>query len=162
MNRYRPNVAAIIFNEEKKILLALRAEYVELKNQASFTHPWQTVQGGVDAGESEEQAIAREVYEELGLKNLNFIAKSKALYSYDFPEPVSCFKGQLQRWFLAPLSSTKEKEINFKATAEEAEFVQHKWVRPQDFAAQIADFKRDAYASALEEFWPIIEAYEFE
>ena len=55
---YRPNAGIIIFNEEGKLLWCKRKS----------GDGWQFPQGGIDDGESPEEAIVRETYEEVGLK----------------------------------------------------------------------------------------------
>ncbi|MDR2933701.1 MAG: RNA pyrophosphohydrolase [Rickettsiales bacterium] len=153
---YRPNVAIMLFNEEKKIFMAKRIG----ANDTIQHHQYQTAQGGVEDGETEEQAIIREVFEELGLQNLEFIAKSEYYY-YDFPESFNKPKrGQKQLWFLAPFSKNRENEINFNTTGH-PEFNDYKWVDKDSFAAEIIYFKKDVYEKALKEFWPIIEKYKF-
>ena len=55
---YRPNAGIIIFNRQGKLLWCKR----------KTGDGWQFPQGGIDDGESPEQAIIRETYEEVGLK----------------------------------------------------------------------------------------------
>ena len=68
---YRLNVAMIIFNEDKKVLFCRR------KN----TENWQFPQGGVDEGEKIENAMLRELEEEVGLleREISIIAESHDL-----------------------------------------------------------------------------------
>ncbi len=47
---------------------------------------WSFAGGGVDEGETAEQAVIRELEEELGSKNFRIVGESKQKYSYDFPE----------------------------------------------------------------------------
>ena len=54
---YRPNAGIIIFNKEGKLLWCKR----------KTGDGWQFPQGGIDKGESPEEAILRETYEEVGL-----------------------------------------------------------------------------------------------
>ena len=53
---YRPNAGIIIFNREGKLLWCKR----------KTGDGWQFPQGGIDEGESPEEAILRETYEEVG------------------------------------------------------------------------------------------------
>ena len=50
--RYRPNVAAILQRGDGCVLIGQRADYPE---------SWQFPQGGIDAGESPEDAARREI-----------------------------------------------------------------------------------------------------
>ena len=57
MEKYRPNVAALMVNEREQLLICER-----------FKVPgaWQFPQGGVDEGEEPDKALLREVEEEVG------------------------------------------------------------------------------------------------
>ena len=77
--RYRKNVAAIIINKNKKVLLAERSD---------FPNAFQFPQGGIDESESEEEAILRELKEELGTNKFKIVHKSDKTYKYDFPGEV--------------------------------------------------------------------------
>src|SRR6476659_4658659 len=56
---FRPNVAAILLNIDNEMLVAERAH---------IRGSWQFPQGGVDPGESLEEALFRELEEEIGVK----------------------------------------------------------------------------------------------
>ncbi len=90
---YRPNVSMIVFRKsDGKFLLVHKAR----KN-----HAWQFPQGGIESGESLEQAAKRELREELGTDSFQNFWKSKHIYFYDFPkghEPTGGFRGQKQSY----------------------------------------------------------------
>ena len=75
---YRPNVASVIINKGNKILWAKRVD----------EDNWQFPQGGIQEGETPEQAMYREVYEEVGLKKNSFeiLGRSADWLKYDVPE----------------------------------------------------------------------------
>ena len=54
---YRPNAGIIIFNKKGKLLWCKR----------KTGDGWQFPQGGIDDGETPEEAVLRETYEEVGL-----------------------------------------------------------------------------------------------
>ena len=95
---YRPNVGIVICNRQGQVLWARR--YGQ--------HSWQFPQGGINPGESPEQAMYRELYEEVGLqrKDVRLLASTRNWLRYKLPKrlvrwdtkPV-CI-GQKQRWFL--------------------------------------------------------------
>ena len=58
MARYRANVAILLLDAEERVLICERAKIPDA---------WQFPQGGVDKGESLEDALFREVREEIGL-----------------------------------------------------------------------------------------------
>jgi putative (di)nucleoside polyphosphate hydrolase len=75
--KYRPNVAAIIRRPDGRVLICRRSDYPE---------SWQFPQGGVDEGETLEQALTRELWEEIGIGAEDFrIAGMRGGYHYLFP-----------------------------------------------------------------------------
>ena len=143
---YRLNVAMIIFNEDKKVLFCRR------KN----TENWQFPQGGVDEGEKIENAMLRELEEEVGLleREISIIAESHDLIYYDIPKNIRSkvlggkYKGQAQKYFLLKLTSgviNLNKEKN-------PEFDDYKWVPFWFPLRRVVDFKKEAYRKALIEF----------
>lgn len=149
---YRPNVGIIICNLQGQVLWAKR--YGQ--------NSWQFPQGGINAGESPEQAMYRELYEEVGLsaKDVQIIATSKGWLKYKLPRrlvrpegnPV-CI-GQKQRWFLLSLKSS-EQQINLQATSH-PEFDGWRWVSYWYPVRQVIAFKRDVYRKAMKEFAPVV------
>ena len=67
---YRPNVGIVICNRQGEVLWARR--YGQ--------HSWQFPQGGINPGETPEQAMYRELFEEVGeglyTENITFISRS--------------------------------------------------------------------------------------
>ena len=80
---YRPNVAAVIVNAADQILWCERC---------GMPGTWQFPQGGIDPGESAEEALWRELHEELGLAAPRaHLVIEQVLTSpirYDFPVEV--------------------------------------------------------------------------
>jgi putative (di)nucleoside polyphosphate hydrolase len=74
---FRANVAMVISDGRGKLFWAKR-----LGQQA-----WQFPQGGVSAGESAEQALFRELYEEVGLESsdVKIIQRTKTWLRYHIP-----------------------------------------------------------------------------
>ena len=100
--QYRRNVLAVIVNKEKKILVGERSDRPGI---------WQMPQGGIDEGETSEEALMRELKEEIGTDKARIIRKLDFKISYDFPEELSSdimkkYKGQIQDWFLLELEDT--------------------------------------------------------
>ncbi|MDA1339536.1 MAG: RNA pyrophosphohydrolase [Proteobacteria bacterium] len=146
---YRPNVGIIICNNEKKVLWAKRAD----------EDAWQFPQGGINEGESPEEAMYRELMEEVGLSphHVEIIARTKEWLRYDVPKNWirrdwrDRYKGQKQIWFLLRLIG--EDSNVFLKNTNKPEFDAWMW---DDFWSpldQIIDFKRDVYEQALNELW---------
>tara|TARA_B100001248_G_C27298518_1_gene415949 strand:+ start:166 stop:654 length:489 start_codon:yes stop_codon:yes gene_type:complete len=145
---FRSNVAIIISNGRGQVLLAKRL------GQRS----WQFPQGGVDTGESVEQALYRELYEEVGLQqdDVEIIQQSKRWLRYRIPENMQrkrslplCI-GQKQRWFFLRLIS-EQKKINLNTT-DSPEFDAWEWVNYWYPISAVVSFKRTVYRQALLEF----------
>lgn len=149
---YRPNVASVIINKDHKILWAKRTN----------ENNWQFPQGGIQAGETPEEAMYREVYEEVGLEpeNIQIIGRSKDWLKYDVPEKFvrsywqGRYKGQKQIWFLLRFIGEDE-QINLN-THDVPEFDQWRWEEFWQPLNEVVDFKKDVYSQALNELWEFI------
>ena len=96
---FRPNVGIVIASEEGRVLWGRRV---------GGHDSWQFPQGGIHGGETPEQAMYRELDEEVGLKpeHVTVLGETREWLRYRLPEryirkrekPV-CI-GQKQRWFL--------------------------------------------------------------
>ena len=110
---YRPNVGIVICNRKGQVLWAKR--YGQ--------NSWQFPQGGINDNESAEQAMYRELYEEVGLqpKDVKVLYASKHWLRYKLPKRLLRYDskpvciGQKQRWFLLQLVGD-EKNINMNTT----------------------------------------------
>lgn len=146
---YRPNVGIIICNDKEQVLWAKR--YGQ--------NSWQFPQGGIKEGESIEQAMYRELYEEVGLKpaDVKIIAVNHGWLRYKLPkrmirrdsQPPICI-GQKQRWFLLRLVCN-EQTINMQRS-KVPEFDDWRWVNYWYPVRQVISFKREVYRKAMQEF----------
>lgn len=151
MDRYRPNVAAILMNSRGKILVCERFK---------TPNSWQFPQGGVDVEEKLVVALKREVKEEVGIGAEAYeVKKVKGGYRYDYPKQVRSsqrgskknFRGQEQTYFLC---QTKDDYPEVNLMREPREFAQAKWIYPEEFQASwLPDFKKDVYRSVIRDFF---------
>lgn len=139
---YRKNVAVIIVNEEGLLLACQRSD---------VRGAWQFVQGGIEPGESDEEAMLRELEEEIGTNHVEIVAKLSEKIRYDWPEALHDrgYHGQEQQYFLVRMRDVTKLSLE-RATANE--FSQTEWVTVSEFLARIDGFKAVAYRQALEEF----------
>lgn len=145
---YRPNVGIIICNRRSQVLWARR--YGQ--------NSWQFPQGGINADETPEQAMFRELQEEVGLsqQDVKIIATTSGWLRYKLPKrmvrwdntPV-CI-GQKQKWFLLELVGDT-KNINLSFT-NKPEFDHWQWVSFWYPIRQVISFKREVYRKAMKEF----------
>ena len=147
---FRANVGIILANAENKLLLGGR---VGAKG-------WQFPQGGVLEGEDPEQAMYRELHEEVGLEpgDVDVLGVTRDWLRYRLPEKYIrkhskplCI-GQKQRWFLLRLTATEDK-VRFDL-ADKPEFDRARWVPFWRPVNEVIYFKRRVYARALYELGP--------
>jgi len=144
---YRPNVAAIIlssaFPDKIKFFVAERSDMPTV---------WQFPQGGIDEGESAEEALFREMEEEIGTRDIEIIAEYPEWLSYDFPEHIAKkmapYDGQKQRYYLVKLND--HSKINLDT--EHPEFIDYQFVEYNKLFDRVAHFKADVYEKAIEYF----------
>lgn len=144
---FRANVGIIICNKQGQLLWTRRY------GQTS----WQFPQGGVHPGESAEQTMYRELYEEVGLEkdDVRILGSTQHWYKYRLPPKLIrqnskplCI-GQKQKWFLLELTAGEDK-IDFNAT-DHPEFDDFIWVNYWYPVRHVVNFKRDVYRQALAE-----------
>ena len=149
---YRPNVGIILCNNQGQVLWARRIGQ----------DAWQFPQGGIKDGESAEQALFRELGEEVGLleKDVEILGCTRGWLRYRLPRRMVRFNskpvciGQKQKWFLLKLVGGDER-INVDAT-EKPEFDGWQWTSYWFPLGQVVSFKRDVYRRALRELLPKI------
>ena len=136
---------------------------------------WQFPQGGVNRGERVEEALFRELKEEIGLEraDVEVLGSTRGWLRYRLPRQYvrdRCI-GQKQRWFLLKLVGD-ESRLHFDATAT-PEFDRWRWADYWTPVREVVYFKRRVYVRALHdlgqlmfpaglppypEWWPEIEA----
>jgi putative (di)nucleoside polyphosphate hydrolase len=144
---YRPNVGIILLNQDRRVFWARR---IGMRS-------WQFPQGGIKRHEAPEEAMYRELYEEVGLRSedVQLIARTSGWLRYDLPEryirkrsqPL-CI-GQKQVWFMLELVSS-ESQIRLDCSGK-PEFDTWTWVDYWHPIEDVVYFKKDVYQRALTE-----------
>jgi putative (di)nucleoside polyphosphate hydrolase len=142
---YRANVALILENADGKVLIGERRDMVG---------SWQFPQGGVRHGESLEEALYREVEEEVLLLPYHYrIHQSKGPYHYRFPKAWRKGEiiGQRQHYFHALLLS---EEISLKGRDTSDEFRSLRWIDPGEFQLKwLHPMKWEVYTQVFRDFF---------
>lgn len=150
---FRPNVGIVIANKR-------RTGQVLWARRIGGHDAWQFPQGGINDDESPEEAMYRELYEEVGLArdDVRILGRTKGWLRYRLPRRMRRhnsapgFVGQKQKWFM--LEMLAEDDCVQMDCGDKAEFDDWHWVSFWYPMTQVIDFKRDVYRRALCELAP--------
>ena len=152
---YRKCVGIMLLNDHNQVWVGRRIPKWSADKGALI---WQMPQGGIDAGETPEQAAWRELKEETSVSSARLIDTIDDWLYYDLPKEVvgtalkGKYRGQKQKWFAMALTGP-ESEINIAADdGLEQEFDQWKWCDMDQLVDLIVPFKRDVYAQVIKNF----------
>tara|TARA_B110000116_G_scaffold90367_1_gene78590 strand:+ start:3034 stop:3495 length:462 start_codon:yes stop_codon:yes gene_type:complete len=150
--KYRLCVGMMILNQNNEILVGRRLD-----------HPsgyWQMPQGGIDQNEIPEEAVWREMMEEIGTNNADLIHTSSQWLNYEIPKDTlktlpwgERYVGQTQKWFVFRFTG-KNTDIN--VGTENPEFSEWKWTNQNTLTNNAVPFKRNLYEKVLQEFKKIL------
>ncbi|MCE2509589.1 MAG: RNA pyrophosphohydrolase [Alphaproteobacteria bacterium] len=151
---YRPGVGILLLNREGKVFVGSRID--------TRTDAWQMPQGGIDPGETPEEAALRECLEEVGTNKVEITAESSGWYVYDLPDELlgkiwgGKYRGQKQRWFVFRFLG---EDTDIQIDGEHPEFHDWRWVDLEEIPDLAIYFKRRMYEGLLEEFRPVVAAF---
>jgi len=144
---YRPNVGIILANQRDEVFWGKRV------NQ----HAWQFPQGGIQHGETPQEAMFRELEEEVGLQHdhVRILGRTREWLRYEVPERwarrpregAACYRGQKQIWYLLRLMG-RDCDVKLRASGR-PEFDAWRW---NDYWVPldcVIEFKREVYRQAL-------------
>ena len=142
----RTGVGVIVLNNNNQVFVGKRKD--------NPVNKWQMPQGGVDKNESFLSAMRRELDEETSIKNIQIIKEIDGWFEYELPKNLlgiiwkGKFRGQKQRWFIVRFTGN-ESEINLKT--KNPEFIEWKWILPEELPNVIVDFKKNIYLDLLKD-----------
>ena len=148
----RTGVGIIVLNNNNQVFVGKRKDNPGDK--------WQMPQGGVDKGEDFITAMRRELIEETSIKNIKILKEIQNMFQYELPKNLvgiiwkGKFRGQRQKWFITKFLG-KDDEINLDT--QHPEFIDWKWIDPQDLPEVIVDFKKKLYLNLLKEINQVID-----
>ena len=107
-SKYRRCVGMMILNASNEILVGRRLD-----------HPsgyWQMPQGGIDQNENPQEAVWREMMEEIGTNKAEIFKVSTQWINYDIPQETldklpwgKKWIGQTQKWFIFKFTGQKNR-----------------------------------------------------
>jgi len=144
---FRPNVGIILSNAKNEVFWGKRIR----------EHSWQFPQGGIKHGETPEQAMFRELREEIGLQpdHVRIVGRTRDWLRYEVPESWirrewrGSYRGQKQIWFLLRLIG-RDSDISLRST-DHPEFDAWRWHDYWIPLEAVIEFKREVYSQALNE-----------
>lgn len=144
---FRLNVGIILANQYNEVLWARRLGQ----------NSWQFPQGGIKVSETPEDALYRELHEEIGLRetDVKVVAKTKGWLRYRLPKKMIRHNshplcvGQKQKWYLLQMLSD-DSCVSMNASVS-PEFDSWKWVSYWYPLGQVVSFKREVYRRAMKE-----------
>jgi putative (di)nucleoside polyphosphate hydrolase len=150
---YRPNVGIVILNHCNHVFWGKRVR----------EHSWQFPQGGIKPYETPEQAMYRELREEVGLlpEHVKILGRTRDWLRYEVPshwikrEWRPAYRGQKQIWFLLRLIG-RDTDVKLRATSR-PEFDAWRWNEYWIPSEAVIEFKRQVYQSALTELSRFLE-----
>ena len=146
---YRANVGLALFSKAGHVFVGRR-----VNGRGAFQ--WQMPQGGVDKGESPEEAALREMDEEIGVaaKLVDILEETEDWLYYDFPRDLlrrmgGPYLGQRQKWFALRF---KGSDSDVRLDKHTPEFDAWRWAKLDDVPGLIVPFKRPVYEQVAERF----------
>jgi putative (di)nucleoside polyphosphate hydrolase len=144
---FRPNVGIVLVNARNEVFWGKRIR----------EHSWQFPQGGIKHGESPEQAMYRELFEEVGLRpeHVKILGRTRGWLRYEVPkhwirrEWRNTYRGQKQIWFLLRLVG-RDSDVCLRAS-HHPEFDAWRWSDYWVPLEAVIEFKRQVYQLALVE-----------
>ena len=148
---YRPCAGVMLLNRDVQVFVGQRLD--------STADAWQMPQGGIDPGESPEDAAIRELGEETGIAPhlVDIVARSAGEHLYDLPPHLmgriwgGRYRGQRQTWFLMRFRGTDD-DVNI--ATKHQEFRAWRWVEHDQLEHLIVPFKKELYRNVIAEFAP--------
>ena len=148
---YRPNVGLALFHRDGMVFLGKR------KN-AEGPYQWQMPQGGVDKGETAQEAAFRELEEEVGVKPhlAELLEETTDWLYYEFPTELrkrmkqrGRYLGQKQKWFAFRF---KGRDADIRLDTHSPEFSDWRWASLESSPDLVIPFKKATYVEVAKRF----------
>ena len=151
---YRLGVGMLLLNPAGRVFVGSR---IDMPGDA-----WQMPQGGIEPGETPEEAALRELQEEVGTNAAEIIATSRDWYFYDLPKTLlqkiwgGRYRGQQQKWFVLRFLG---EDCDICIDGEQPEFRDWRWAAFETLPDLAIPFKRRLYEGLVTEFTPVMRDF---
>jgi putative (di)nucleoside polyphosphate hydrolase len=147
---YRAGVGIILLNDQGLIFAGHRRD--------ARRPAWQLPQGGIMPGESPNDAVQRELSEELGTAKVTMLGRHPDWICYDYPDRTMSkravnYRGQCHLWYLLRFDG-RDQDIDVGLA--HGEFSHFDWLSADQVISEVIGFKKTAYRRALSAFEPAI------
>jgi len=120
----RPSVQAVISDRDSEKFLLIGKRHFKTGNII-----WRLVKGGIEPGETETEALKREILEEVGLKKIN-IEEKVHYYEYFYEFKQIKMKHLVSSYFVK--ADISEKVVLQGESADEMPIVEYAWLSYYD------------------------------
>lgn len=147
---YRAGVGIVLINAQGLVFAGHRRD--------GRQPAWQMPQGGLEPGEIPEDAVFREMGEELGTRKGMIVRSLPDWLAYEYPDrhtsrKAGQFRGQCHRWYLVRFTGH---DHDIRLDAGTPEFSHWRWTAPQQLVEDVAPFKQEVYRRVMSDFIPTI------
>lgn len=125
----RPSVQSVIYDRENEKFLIIGKRHFKTGNII-----WRLVKGGIEKGETETEALKREILEEVGLKNIN-IGEKVHYYEYFYESEQIKMKHMVHSYYVK--ADINEKVILQGESADEMPIVEYAWLSYYDILRKL-------------------------
>jgi putative (di)nucleoside polyphosphate hydrolase len=155
---YRFNVGVALFNREGRVFVGRAIEAGPERIFPGFE--WQMPQGGIDPDEDIIAAARRELLEETGIREAEFLGNTDEWWRYDFPDyeasghRLEVFRGQQQRWVAFRFEGDERGIDVLSPPGGTPEFTSWDWFPLAELPRRVVSYKVDVYRRVAETFAP--------
>ncbi len=155
MEAYRPGAIVVLMDERAHVFVAERSD---------VANAWQLPQGGIDEDEEPLAGAIRELFEETAIEetDITLLTQTPFWTWYDWPAEnrpdrdqrkpqYAHLKGARHLWFFFKFNGSKD-AIDL-SKAQDKEFSNFKWVKPEWIQENTADMRKAGYKQAFDYFF---------
>ena len=159
---YRPCVGIMLLNRDNLVWIGRRIPKWE-RDGKDGNRLWQMPQGGIDEGETPEEAAYRELEEEAGTRNATILERTSGWLKYDLPPEAmgtalkGRYRGQKQKWFAMRFAGSDSEIDIAPEKGEKPEFDTWRWEPMENLPDLVIAFKRDVYTQVVAAFRHLAE-----